>query len=72
MAGPGYQPLGIPLEPPARYWTGFDVTANALGYAPLGFLLALSFLRRGSHRLRAHQPHGCDRRAPSSPPPCCR
>ncbi len=27
-----------------RYWTGFDVTANVLGYAPLGFLLALSGL----------------------------
>lgn len=31
------------------YWTGFDVVANVVGYAPLGFLLALSVLRRG-HR----------------------
>jgi hypothetical protein len=23
-----------------RYWTGFDVSTNFLGYAPLGFLLA--------------------------------
>ncbi|MCY7318372.1 MAG: VanZ family protein [Ramlibacter sp.] len=30
-----------------KYWTGFDVAANLVGYAPLGFLLALSFLRRG-------------------------
>jgi VanZ family protein len=30
-----------------RYWTGFDVAANMAGYVPLGFLLALSFLRRG-------------------------
>ncbi|HEY8360755.1 MAG TPA: VanZ family protein [Ramlibacter sp.] len=31
-----------------KYWTGFDVAANVVGYVPLGFLLALSFLRRGS------------------------
>jgi len=31
-----------------KYWTGFDLAANLVGYAPLGFLLALSFLRRGS------------------------
>lgn len=34
-----------------RYWTGFDVAANVAGYVPLGFLLALSFLRRGRQRL---------------------
>ena len=28
-----------------RYWTGFDVLSNVLGYAPLGFLLALSLRR---------------------------
>ena len=28
-----------------RYWTWFDVQTNVLGYAPLGFLLALSGLR---------------------------
>jgi VanZ family protein len=33
-----------------RYWTGFDVAANMAGYVPLGFLLALSFLRRGRFR----------------------
>lgn len=37
-----------------RYWTGFDVAANVAGYVPLGFLLALSFLRRG--RLLAFPP----------------
>jgi VanZ family protein len=31
-----------------KYWTGFDLTANVLGYVPLGFLLALSFLRRAA------------------------
>lgn len=30
-----------------KYWTGFDVVANLLGYAPVGFLLALSSLRSG-------------------------
>jgi hypothetical protein len=33
-----------------KYWTGFDVAANVAGYVPLGFLLALSFLRRGRER----------------------
>lgn len=32
-----------------KYWTGFDVAANVVGYVPLGFLLALSLLRRASH-----------------------
>jgi VanZ family protein len=30
-----------------QYWTGFDVTANVLGYAPLGFLWSLSAMRMG-------------------------
>jgi VanZ family protein len=30
-----------------KYWTGFDVTANVLGYAPLGFLWGLSAMRMG-------------------------
>lgn len=33
-----------------RYWTGFDLGANVVGYVPFGFLLALSFLRRGKPR----------------------
>src|SRR4051812_13211618 len=40
-----------------RYWTGFDVAANVVGYIPLGFLLALSFLRRGNVRLFASHPN---------------
>ena len=32
---------------PPPYWTGFDVSINVLGYAPLGFLLALALLRTG-------------------------
>jgi hypothetical protein len=36
-----------------RYWTGFDVVSNVLGYMPLGFLLALALLRsRNPSRLR--------------------
>ena len=35
------------------YWTGFDVSVNAAGYAPLGALLALSTLRSGRLR-RSH------------------
>ena len=33
-----------------RYWTGFDVAANVVGYIPLGFLFALAFMRRGNAR----------------------
>jgi len=34
-----------------KYWTGFDVAINVVGYAPLGFLLTLSALRTGRVRL---------------------
>lgn len=37
-----------PLPPP--YWTWFDVNINVVGYAPLGFLLALGGLRSGLHQ----------------------
>ncbi|MGE4242899.1 VanZ family protein [Ramlibacter sp.] len=44
----GISPLAFLRSPlPPKYWTGFDVMANLAGYAPLGVLLALSFLRRG-------------------------
>lgn len=43
----GVNPVEFLWTPLPRYWTWFDVTANALGYGPLGFLLALSYLRRG-------------------------
>lgn len=33
-----------------KYWTGFDVVSNVLGYMPLGFLLVLSALRSGRVR----------------------
>ena len=40
-----------------RYWTGFDLAANVAGYVPLGFLLALSFMRRGNVRYFAGHPN---------------
>lgn len=43
----GLSPFTFIHAPLPRYWTGFDVALNLLGYAPLGFLLALSALRSG-------------------------
>ena len=43
----GLSPLAFLWSPLPRYWTGFDVAANLLGYLPLGFLLALTALRTG-------------------------
>ncbi len=47
----GIEPWAFLSGPLPRYWTGFDLAANVLGYAPLGFLLALAGLRtgQGSH-----------------------
>ena len=41
----GISPFAFLGSPLPRYWSGFDVGANLLGYAPLGFLLVLSALR---------------------------
>jgi len=54
----GWRDQGIPpweflWSPLPKYWTGFDVAANVGGYVPLGFLLALSFVRRGGQSLAA-------------------
>lgn len=43
----GIVPWAFLSSPLPKYWTGFDVTTNALGYGPLGFLLALGALRSG-------------------------
>lgn len=50
----GVVPWDFLWVPWPQYWTGFDLTSNVLGYAPLGFLLALSALRtkRGGHAMR--------------------
>lgn len=54
----GWRDQGIALwafltSPWPKYWTWFDLAANVAGYVPLGFLLALSLLRRGSMRFAA-------------------
>ena len=46
----GISPLSFMLAPLPRYWTWFDVLANAVGYGPLGFLLALGGLRSHSRQ----------------------
>lgn len=47
----GVAPLAFLSAPLPQYWTGFDLGANLLGYAPLGFLLALALLRSDRARL---------------------
>ena len=47
----GIAPWAFLLAPLPRYWTGFDVISNVLGYAPLGFLCALAI-----HRTRPRAP----------------
>ena len=47
----GIAPWSFLTAPLPRYWTGFDVVSNVLGYAPLGFLGCVAALRlrpRGS------------------------
>lgn len=46
----GVVPWAYLSSPWPKYWTGFDITINLLGYLPLGFLLALSGLRTGRGR----------------------
>ncbi|MBK8072640.1 MAG: VanZ family protein [Ramlibacter sp.] len=51
----GWRDQGIPFwafltAPLPRYWTGFDVVSNLVGYGPLGFLLTLGALRSGRGR----------------------
>ena len=41
----GILPWAFLSGPLPKYWTGFDVAVNVLGYMPLGFLLVLSALR---------------------------
>ena len=46
----GISPLIYLTAPLPKYWSGFDVVANVLGYGPLGFLLTLAGLRSGHIR----------------------
>nr|WP_315494313.1 VanZ family protein [uncultured Rhodoferax sp.] len=48
----GIAPWEFLFAPMARYWTGFDVGVNVVGYVPLGALLALGALRNR----RGHYP----------------
>ncbi len=41
----GLGPFEFLVAPWPRYWSHFDTIANGLGYAPLGFLIALALLR---------------------------
>ncbi|MEN9887825.1 MAG: hypothetical protein RL758_2403 [Pseudomonadota bacterium] len=43
----GIAPWAFLLAPWPTYWTGFDVFANLVGYAPLGLLLTLAVVRSG-------------------------
>lgn len=43
----GIGPLAYLFIPLPHWWTGFDVITNVVGYAPFGFLLALTALRSG-------------------------
>jgi len=43
----GIAPWSFLLAPWPRYWTGFDVVSNLLGYVPLGLLLTLALARSG-------------------------
>lgn len=41
----GIAPWSFLTAPLPKYWTGFDVVSNVLGYAPLGFLGCVAVLR---------------------------
>ena len=41
----GIAPWAYLSAPLPQYWTRFDLVANLVGYAPLGFLLALALMR---------------------------
>ncbi len=43
----GIFPLSYLWQPWPKYWTGFDIGVNIVGYTPFGFLVALVALRTG-------------------------
>ncbi len=55
----GLTPWVFLTAPIPRYWTGFDVAINVVGYAPLGGLLALGALRSGHRRQAFWLPAVC-------------
>lgn len=46
----GVAPWDFFFIPPVRYWSGFDVAINVIGYMPFGSLLALGVLRSTGKR----------------------
>ncbi len=44
---PGHSPWQFLWLPWPRYWTGFDLVANLLGYVPLGALMLVARVRAG-------------------------
>jgi len=46
----GIAPWAYLFTPVPRYWLGFDVAINVIGYMPLGALLALKAVRSGKRR----------------------
>ncbi len=46
----GVAPWAFLIAPWPRYWTGFDVGINILGYMPAGFFLSLAACRTGRGR----------------------
>lgn len=43
----GHSPFAFLIEPGPRWWTGFDVGANLVGYLPLGLLVFGALVRSG-------------------------
>ena len=46
----GIAPWAFLWAPWPKYWTGFDIASNIIGYVPAGFLLALTAWRTGRSR----------------------
>ncbi|MDI9335161.1 MAG: VanZ family protein [Cytophagales bacterium] len=50
----GVMPWAFVMSPLPRYWSGFDVAMNVLGYMPLGFLITVAWLgAKRSHPIGA-------------------
>lgn len=43
----GHEPLAFLVQPASRWWSGFDLVANLIGYLPLGALLFGAMVRSG-------------------------
>ncbi len=50
---PGAAPLAFVVAPWWRWWTGFDLVANLLGYMPLGVLVFGALVRGGMRSVKA-------------------